>query len=153
MWESAHLEHRIIQISYSKFLGGSSAGVFVVRIHIWTQSFLLPVEPWQKARPRTTRLLHKRESPVRQVWSRSLQLALGPVVWAALSTVDLLAAPVQELRALAAILSHICPLYILLVTAATGQRCCRSLPTLFPDETGNCSSHEATVLALQTLTG
>lgn len=127
--------------------------VYLLQGSIWMQSFLLPAGPWQKAHPRTTRLLHKKESPVRQVWSRSLQLALGPVVWRALSTADLPAMPVQELRVLAAILSHICPLYILLVTSATVQCCCRSLDTLFSDETGNCSSHEATVLALQTPTG
>lgn len=66
---------------------------------------------------------------------------------------DLPAVPVKELRALAAILRHICPLHLLLVTSATVQHCGKSLATLFPEEMGNCFSNEATVLTTQTPIG
>lgn len=55
----------------------------------------------------------------------------------------------EELRALAAILSHISPLHVPLVTSTTVQYCGRRLDTLFPKEMGDCSGHEATILATQ----
>lgn len=68
---------------------------------------------------------------LRQVWFRSLLLALVRTVP---NNTDPPPVPIKELRALAAILSRICPLYVLLVTSATMQHCGRSLATLFPKE-------------------